>query len=103
LIQEENLLIRKSVRQCQLELIGPDRVKPALYEDQGQSDNVIDLGRFKDNNCQPIMLGSNDVLLQDGFSDDTLQSVRDPFIQRYRQTQQNGAYFKSKASLEITI
>jgi hypothetical protein len=103
LIQEEKLLIRKSVRQCELELTGSDRTKPALYEDQVQNDNVIELSRFKENNCQPIMLGSNDVLLQDGVADDTLRSVRDPLIQRYRQTQQNGVYLKNKASLEIMV
>jgi hypothetical protein len=102
-MQEENVLIRKSVKHCQIELTRPGSARPALCEDQEQSDNVIELSKFRGENYQPLALGNNDVLLQGSLPTDTSESVRDPFIQRYKQTQQAAVYFKNQTSFEISI
>jgi hypothetical protein len=103
LIQEEKVLIRKSVRQCQVELTRPDSVRPALYEDQERRDNIIELSRFRGDNYQPPALGSNDILLQGRVSTDASKPAREPFIQRYRQTQGSNIYLENKSSFEISI
>jgi hypothetical protein len=103
LIQEENLLIRKTVKHCQIDLARPGQVRPALCGEQDDRDNVIELSRFRENNYQPPAISSNDILLQGEVSNDTLESIRDPFIRRYRQIQETGGYLKGKTSFEISI
>ncbi len=103
LVQEENVLIRKSVRQYQLDVVRPDSVRQELYDDEGRGNNVVEFSRTRESRGQPPDVNCSEILMQGNVSTDTLESVREPFIQRYRRTQQSDAYQKNKTSFELSI